>query len=233
MVTISQLFRSRSHIAKTEKCTQKLLADLCHHFKVDHINYVSLAARPTIVTTYPPAWTKYYIENGGAVCDPLIIRTRRSILPQVWNELVDCTNSEREFFTAAFEHGIGKFGASTPVHGPHSEFAMVSINSQFPSSNWWPMTDDSAADLAYFALLLHHHVTQLPSSQRTRTTRLTPQEVLVLQWAAEGKTAWETAKIMSLSPTTVRFYLRNAADRLNVVTKTQAVATALREGLLI
>jgi len=54
-----------------------------------------------------------------------------------------------------------------------------------------------------------------------------------LRWAAKGKTAWETGKILELKEKTVSFYISNANFKLGVATKTQAVARAISENLLI
>lgn len=53
-----------------------------------------------------------------------------------------------------------------------------------------------------------------------------------LYWAAQGKTARDTADILSLQPETVNKYLKNAMRRLNANSKTQAVVKALELGLL-
>lgn len=62
--------------------------------------------------------------------------------------------------------------------------------------------------------------------------RLTPREREVLQWAAMGKTAWETAQLLNLSEKTVKFYLLRACERLGANNKTHAVAVALKNQLL-
>lgn len=62
--------------------------------------------------------------------------------------------------------------------------------------------------------------------------RLTPREREVLQWAAKGKTAWETAQLLELSEKTVKFYLLRACERLGANNKTHAVAIAFKNQLL-
>ena len=43
-------------------------------------------------------------------------------------------------------------------------------------------------------------------------------------WVADGKTDFEVGKILSISPRTVRFHIRNAKTKLGVATRIQAVA---------
>ena len=52
---------------------------------------------------------------------------------------------------------------------------------------------------------------------------LTARESECLAWAAQGKTDQETAKIIGVSPRTVRFHIDNAKKKLGVATRIQAV----------
>ena len=61
---------------------------------------------------------------------------------------------------------------------------------------------------------------------------LSAREREVLIWAAEGKTASETADILHVSASAVNLYAQRAMSKLQARTKTQAVAIAVRNGLL-
>ncbi len=61
---------------------------------------------------------------------------------------------------------------------------------------------------------------------------LTSRETDVLTWVARGKTSAEIAIILGLSQRTINFHCDNATRRLDVVNRTQAVATAVAEGLI-
>ena len=63
-------------------------------------------------------------------------------------------------------------------------------------------------------------------------TSLSPRERECLQWAAEGKTAWETGMILSIAEGTVVKILASAIRRLDCANKPQAVVKALRLGLI-
>ena len=54
--------------------------------------------------------------------------------------------------------------------------------------------------------------------------RLTPKQLEVLQWTAQGKTAPEVAIILGVSQSNVEKHLRLARNSLNVMTSTQAIA---------
>lgn len=61
---------------------------------------------------------------------------------------------------------------------------------------------------------------------------LTERQLECLRWAAQGKSSWDIAAIVGLSPRTVDEHLDNACRRLGVKRRTQAAIIAVRDGLL-
>ena len=68
-----------------------------------------------------------------------------------------------------------------------------------------------------------------PPPQRTRVS---DRERECLLWTAEGKTSFEIGKIIGISEHTVNYYLNTAASKLDASNRVQAVAIALRTGIL-
>jgi DNA-binding NarL/FixJ family response regulator len=60
----------------------------------------------------------------------------------------------------------------------------------------------------------------------SRHVALNDRELECLTWSARGKTSPEIAQILSLSKRTVNFHIENACRKLNVSTRTEAVARA-------
>ncbi|MDE3051422.1 MAG: helix-turn-helix transcriptional regulator [Nitrospirota bacterium] len=65
-----------------------------------------------------------------------------------------------------------------------------------------------------------------------RVKGLSPREVTVLMWMKEGKTNWEIARIVGVTERTVRFHVEGIFMKLDVSSRTQAVAVAMEHGLL-
>jgi len=61
---------------------------------------------------------------------------------------------------------------------------------------------------------------------------LTQREREVLRLLADGNSNEEIGKALFISPETVRTHIRKAMDKLEADTRTQAVATALRQSLI-
>jgi DNA-binding NarL/FixJ family response regulator len=65
-----------------------------------------------------------------------------------------------------------------------------------------------------------------------RLPSLSQREREVLRLLSEGKTNEQIGKELFISPETVRTHVRKAMDKLDADTRTQAVATALRQSLI-
>jgi DNA-binding CsgD family transcriptional regulator len=61
---------------------------------------------------------------------------------------------------------------------------------------------------------------------------LTAREKEVLQWVRQGKSNWEIAAILGISERTVKYHVSGILNKLDVVTRAQAVAVALELGLI-
>jgi LuxR family quorum sensing-dependent transcriptional regulator len=62
--------------------------------------------------------------------------------------------------------------------------------------------------------------------------RLTVREREVLAWTAQGKSAWEIGEILAIAKRTVDEHAQTACRKLGAANRTQAVAIALREGII-
>jgi DNA-binding CsgD family transcriptional regulator len=82
--------------------------------------------------------------------------------------------------------------------------------------------------LALKFVAIHHDL----ASRRTPVTPapLTRREIQCLKWAAMGKTDGDISEIMHISLPTVRFHITNAARKLNVMGRPQAISKAATLG---
>jgi LuxR family quorum sensing-dependent transcriptional regulator len=61
---------------------------------------------------------------------------------------------------------------------------------------------------------------------------LSAREREALQWAAEGKNDWEIGEVMSISEHGADKHMRSVRLKLGAINRTQAVAEAIRRGLI-
>ena len=78
----------------------------------------------------------------------------------------------------------------------------------------------------HLSILRNHFELRISTPFADTDARLTPREAEVLGWVARGKTNKEIAGILSVSPHTVRTQLEHVFEKLDVHTRTAAVARA-------
>ena len=72
----------------------------------------------------------------------------------------------------------------------------------------------------------------LPAAQATEGRHLTDRELQVIRLAAAGSSGPEIAKLLVISPTTVKTHFENIYEKLGSADRAAAVATALRLGMI-
>jgi LuxR family quorum sensing-dependent transcriptional regulator len=90
----------------------------------------------------------------------------------------------------------------------------------------------SKPGLHLLALYAFERVRELRAPRATEKPLLTTREREVLVRAAQGSTAWEIGDMLGISKRTVDEHSQSACRKLGAVNRTQAVAIALRDGLL-
>jgi len=73
---------------------------------------------------------------------------------------------------------------------------------------------------------------QIRTRRHDERPRLTPREREILVLVGEGRSGPEIARLLFLSPFTVKTHLQNIYEKLDVSDRAAAVAKALREGVL-
>lgn len=189
-----------------------------------------------IISGYNQDWWDHYNNKNYIKVDPIVDYCSKNILPLQWHSL----NAEKHenklvrlLMHESIEFGLNS-GLSFPVHTPRGEFAMLSFaNSQNPQETA-PLMKYASPHLMQLAYHIHDAVMRIfrAEHETQQTIDLTAREKQCLLWAAEGKTSDETAEILSISESTVRFHLNNAARKLNVHTRRHAIARAICLGLI-
>lgn len=187
-----------------------------------------------ILSCYPEEWRKHYDAEGYANIDPTVSHCARTAIPIIWKNEIFKGRKEARVRSEAKDCGLVS-GASFSVHGGRGESAMLSLATSRESRE---AQNDIVAMMGQAQLLtcyLHEAVQRIVLSKGAvplKKINLTDREKECLLWAAEGKTGWEIANIVNISERTVTFHLQNAAQKLGVVNRRQAISRALSMGLI-
>jgi DNA-binding NarL/FixJ family response regulator len=71
-----------------------------------------------------------------------------------------------------------------------------------------------------------------PAEKKRPSTKLTSRQVEILDRVSTGQTGKEIAGALDLSEAAVKWHLAGARHRLNASSRSEAVAIAIRKGLL-
>ncbi|MEP2628238.1 MAG: LuxR family transcriptional regulator [Hyphomicrobiales bacterium] len=233
---ISNLFLEKT-IADHKADILAGLCDIGRNYGIEHFTYFCAErtdrgeAEIVIRTSYQDSWFERYNQRAYHRIDPVVQNGLRNFLPVDWLAIEKREKRIRNFFGEASEHGIRDNGITIPIRDERNITALFSINMEAREKSWNLFKKEFLSDIIYLAFLFHQQVRRGQTSDcAVSPLKLSNRETEVLQWAAAGKTAWETAQILQLSQDTVAFYLKNAIAKLGVSNKTQAVAVALANG---
>lgn len=181
---------------------------------------------------FPQIWLFQYWRNGYGKVDPVLQALVRSQKAQVWNQVYASAKSEKEkeFIETATSFGLGD-GVTVGTLDPS-----CAVTSFFAFGGGEPAQHKRYVKFLDY-LGQHLHLALLRSSSKTTCTTskcvnaLSPKEVTILNWMKDGKTNWEIAQIIGVTERTIRFHVESIFSKLNVTSRTQAVAVAVQHGL--
>ncbi|WP_284273174.1 LuxR family transcriptional regulator [Bradyrhizobium iriomotense] len=192
--------------------------------------------KPLVISTYPNNWVTHYVRSHYERLDPIIKRSLESTDPFQWGldaPLRPISPAQRRFFDEASEFGI-RLGFTVPIHDEDGSVAALTFAADQRRPQFEKCIDLNAPVLQLMARCFHFHVRRTLLHQLTIDgIVLSPREVECLDWAAKGKSVWETGRILGISHNTVAHYLRSARDKLGVRKVVQAavrLAAAKRDG---
>lgn len=179
--------------------------------------------------TSPPEWLAIYGERQFHLIDPIVAENFSRFGLQSWSDTYRKAPPPKAFHYLAEDFGL-KMGFSYGLqedHGPGgSLFSFSGSKLQGHPRN--------AVILDQVLPHLHRVLTQLEPGlpHRGPSSPLSGRELEVLKWIGVGKSSWETGMILHISERTVNFHIKNVLRKLDAVKRPQAVAIALKLGLL-
>jgi DNA-binding CsgD family transcriptional regulator len=208
-------------------------------YRVSNLSYWYLgpneeqADRSTWLSTYDRRYMALYMRDFKPSGDPVFGIGFERQMPLDWAEFRELNETTESIHDLAAQHGVAKQGISFPIKDVGTGHAMFSVNFECGDDDWQEARGELVNTFHLFAHYFHLRVKDLMNLTRTaERVHLSPREIDVLHWAAEGKTAWETAKLLGLSHSAARLYMSNAMMKLKATSKTQAVAVAFRNRII-
>jgi DNA-binding CsgD family transcriptional regulator len=145
--------------------------------------------------------------------------------------LARCSGKQARLFEVTLEHGYER-GVSVPIRGPSSGFDMLVGLSRHTEAEFEQGKNSWRNELMLIGVHMSSVYHGVLHRQEVPPAELTTRELECLHWTAQGKTAWEVARLIEVSERTVQFHIRNACGKMNAVSKHQAALKAANMGLI-
>ncbi|MEW9920849.1 autoinducer binding domain-containing protein [Marimonas sp. MJW-29] len=189
------------------------------------------AARLGIVEDgYPEEWLDLYIGGELSKIDPIPGIAARLVRPFLWSEaasLAELTEDQKRYMDILVASDLGD-GLAMQVYGPNMRNAYVGLG----FGRETPALDaQDIFELQCAAQMAHIRYCEITAGRQQRA-ELSPRELEVLRWIAEGKSNSVIADILGISRHTVDTMTRRMFDKLDVNDRTSAAIRGLGSGLL-
>jgi DNA-binding CsgD family transcriptional regulator len=197
------------------------------------VNAPSLKPQQYFINGFPTAWLERYLSQDYFKVDPIVKHAQHSAMPAIWTDEMFHDGKSAQFWDEAQAYGL-QAGLSFAVREQPGVTGIFSL----ARDRVLEMQGQDLAALVgraqMFASLLHHAVARidLPKLLPSPDATLTSRERECIQWAADGKTAWEIGQILSIAERTVVFHINNVIQKLGASNKTQAIVRAVALKLL-
>ena len=201
--------------------------------------YLALAnspyKRPRLISNYDIHWTDHYLAKRYEQRDPVILRSLHDPKPFEWGP--DTVSSGASVWVRNFFHEAAGFGIHAGLTIPMGRWRGGRAALTFAADCRGEILSairHCAGELRMIAYSFHKQVRNLfHPSYIIDGVSLSLRQVQCLEWLARGKTIEETAILLRVKPSTVKYHLEVVREKLGVHTSVQAAVAlmALRRGL--
>jgi len=181
-------------------------------------------AQVTVANGWPLEWFELYNRENLSAVDPVPRHCFNTLNPFEWKDAPydrERDVAARNVMTRACDFRFHE-GFCVPIHYDDATGA-ISMAGERPY-----LDAETKSALHLMSVFTHGRLRALTrSGPQGPGRRLSETEAEVLRWAARGKTAWETSRILGISERNVRWHLEEAQRKLMAPNKTATVARAL------
>ena len=184
-----------------------------------------------IMKNWSQDWFTHYIGNRLYDHDPIARWVERNCQARLWSQILEgheFTPQSKRVMSDAQDFGL-KEGFIIPLWGTAGLRTCASLAGEHLELP--PRSQDA---LHMVSLSAHEAAERVFQPEEETFTEgkpvLTRREQEILRWVAQGKTDGEIATICNISANTAYNHVKSAAEKLDAVNRTHAVAKALVHG---
>ena len=174
---------------------------------------------------WPEGWFEIYRKSGFHSHDPIVRHTRTQLRSTAWSEapIPNDPVARTVMSVAAVDFGM-RAGISVPIYGINSYQAGVSFAGLEIDES-----QDARSAIELIAIYSFNRFNNFRAAAAPAQAKLlTARQREILQWVANGKTAWDTGRILGVTPDSINKVVTNAITKLQAANRTHAVVEAIR-----
>jgi LuxR family quorum sensing-dependent transcriptional regulator len=180
----------------------------------------------------PEGWQHRYAEAHYCDVDPVFLHAKKRGRPTTWG-----TCRERAIYGGASRRQLKVFqeaedfdlndGFIMPTLGNGRTVGGVTFGGDRPD-----LSPEGLLSLQLIGTYAYEGLRRFAEGFKRVPPTLTPRELEVLRWSAEGKTAWEIGEILAIGERTVRTHQEHVKGKYCVSSMVQAAVRAAVDGTI-
>lgn len=234
-------FQRLTERLEQSSATQQAVAALSSYLEaidIPHYAYLGFQGHgpnqrePFKAGAYPRPWVEEYMGDRLYAMDPVVLSATQSTVPVVWSGADGAgadEESARGFFERASSFGV-RSGYTIPIRSSIGGLATMTYASPESKERFAKILDGNRGELHLGAFYFHDTIERLTAP--ARQTQLTPRERTCLMFSSQGLSAKQIARLLDISPRSVKFHQDNARVKLGAANLKQAINTASCCGLI-
>ena len=194
-------------------------------------NSVGVNTSAVNLNNFPHEWNTQYKKNNATQIDPIVAHCNRSTLPVLWSE--ELFSKTPWLWHLLQQQGLQHGWSQAIFDEETGQRSILSL-----ARSHCPISAYELYEHLGFSVFITRHLHALAIARQPRKPArpqappLSRRELEVLKLSADGKTAYEIARILSLSERTINFHVHRAIEKLGVNNKMAAVIAAARSGAI-
>jgi LuxR family transcriptional regulator, quorum-sensing system regulator CciR len=232
---VASEFEKRAELCTSDKELAALLDEASRELGFEHFAIVhSVSFRRTSpnfisIDNYPQGWAEEFVGGQLFLDDPVLQASQRTAKGFRWSDvsrLLTIEGRHRHVLDRSARYGMG-YGFTVPANVPGEPCGSCS----FAVRQGRSLVEANLRCAELLAIDAFDAARRLRSLPHVAAIpHLSRRQRQCIRLLAAGKTDWEIAVILGLSPETTRRYVKSARAAYNVVTRTQLVVHTLRDG---
>lgn len=225
-------YRSALAAATSQADATVLLKDAVAALGFTDFNYGCLNYYQSMASTMPPEWIEQYLRQGFWRSDKLVLAAQQRVAPFAVHDIfveppATVRQAQMEAAIAAHFHGL-----VVPIHCPQVGFSLASFFTRMDRDSFIAREPELRGPVTVMAFDYHDAVKRFYIGTETPHGRegLSKRERQVLELASQGKTSEDIALIAGLAEATVNNHIYRIMKKLNVSSRSQAIAVAIADG---